>query len=301
MSNATACSDSGPRRSTSHHHTDSGGVATPTWLGTMSTSTPSPAACAASATRGQRALRRRAVVDLCVVDDVVAVRRTRFGRQHRGQVHPVDAEQPAGTAPARRRPVQIPVLGDLQPIGGTGDRHCCQLPGDVTSSSAGDRGPPASARRRLVRTSGCRVADCFAASPRRSPARRPAPEPALLGHQLGGLGLRGVDGPGRRAPGCAPGFGPHRNRHRRDGRHRGSRVPGRMSVPARWPAPAARPCPCWPPRRCRRRRWSPAGRARRRCRSPAARPGRTPPAAGPSPSRSSWALNSSRNESSTTR
>ena len=41
-SKADACSDSRPSLRTSHHHGSSDGVATPTWLGTMSTSTPIP-------------------------------------------------------------------------------------------------------------------------------------------------------------------------------------------------------------------------------------------------------------------
>ena len=41
-SKAFACSDSRPSLRTSHHHGSSDGVATPTWLGTMSTSTPMP-------------------------------------------------------------------------------------------------------------------------------------------------------------------------------------------------------------------------------------------------------------------
>ena len=95
--------------STSHHHTDSCGVATPTWLGTMSTSTPRPAPCAASATSRKPASPPRLGVHLAVVDDVVAVPGPGLGRQHRGQVHPVDAERrrygtrPAASARSSRR------------------------------------------------------------------------------------------------------------------------------------------------------------------------------------------------------
>ena len=49
-SNHAACAASGPWVSTSHHAGLAWGVATPTWFGTMSTSTPMPASCAARAT-----------------------------------------------------------------------------------------------------------------------------------------------------------------------------------------------------------------------------------------------------------
>lgn len=42
MSKALAYGDSWPRVRTCHHHSFSSGRATPTWLGTMSTSTPIP-------------------------------------------------------------------------------------------------------------------------------------------------------------------------------------------------------------------------------------------------------------------
>ncbi len=50
MSNASAYSEAWPWVSTDHHHALSLALATPTWLGTMSTSTPIPSRCASADT-----------------------------------------------------------------------------------------------------------------------------------------------------------------------------------------------------------------------------------------------------------
>ncbi len=74
------------------HHCSSVGVATPTWLGTMSTSTPSPSR-RASADSAARPLGAAAgLVDAVVGDHVVAVVAAGLGGQQRREVDPVDAE-----------------------------------------------------------------------------------------------------------------------------------------------------------------------------------------------------------------
>ncbi len=62
------------------------------WLGTMSTSTPSPAPCAAFADLGQALGPAARRVDPVVVDHVVAVVAARLRLQQRREVDPVDAE-----------------------------------------------------------------------------------------------------------------------------------------------------------------------------------------------------------------
>ena len=107
-----------PRRgcSRSHHHGFCAGVATPTWFGTMSTRIPSPAACAASASRARRLGAARAGSTWRVVDDVVAVVGPRLGLQQRRQVQPVDAELARGSRRGRRRR-RGRSRADLQPVG----------------------------------------------------------------------------------------------------------------------------------------------------------------------------------------
>jgi hypothetical protein len=51
MSKYDEYSDAGPCRSTSHHHGFAAGTATDMWFGTMSTTTPMPAARAADISR----------------------------------------------------------------------------------------------------------------------------------------------------------------------------------------------------------------------------------------------------------
>ena len=100
------------------------GVATPTWLGTMSTITPIPAARAAVGDRGETRSPAARSVGHRVIGDVVPVRGTGFGLQQRRQVHPVHAER--GELRHQRRGVgQPPVLGHLQPIRRVGDLHDC--------------------------------------------------------------------------------------------------------------------------------------------------------------------------------
>ncbi len=65
---------------------------------------------------GQRPVTAAAVVDLAVVDDVVAVFGSRLGRQHGREVQPVDADRPQ-VRDQRRGIRQVPFGGDLQPVG----------------------------------------------------------------------------------------------------------------------------------------------------------------------------------------
>ena len=79
MSNASAYRDDAPCcNRTSHHQRLTTGEATPTWFGTMSTSTPSPAACAALDEFVETLVAAARLIDLAMVDHVVAVVRPRL-------------------------------------------------------------------------------------------------------------------------------------------------------------------------------------------------------------------------------
>ena len=81
-----------PWVSTCHHHSFSHGPAMPTWLGTMSTSTPMPSRGASLGQRGQPAGPAAGRVDRAVVGDVVPVAAAGLRGEQRGEVDPVDAE-----------------------------------------------------------------------------------------------------------------------------------------------------------------------------------------------------------------